>query len=102
MVYLGLDSRERGRVGFAETYNDTLGFAISVLSQILMLIPTALVPHLDFDPLPSDISLERIVIEDRGNVLHHELIGGVAEEEISLPDAGVPDDHYIHGGLELL
>ena len=43
-----------------------------------MLISAALIPYLNLDALPPDISFEGIVIEDCWNVLHYELVGSVA------------------------
>jgi len=73
-----LHSGEGDCVCFAEADNYALSLAVSEFPKVLMLIAAALIPYLNLDALPPDISFEGIVIEDGWDVLHYELVGSVA------------------------
>ena len=60
-----------------------------------MFIAAALVPYFNFDTLPADLGLNRIMIEHSRYMFHHELISGVTEQEVSLPHACVSNHHNI-------
>jgi hypothetical protein len=60
-----------------------------------MFLAAALVPDLQFYPLASDLSLERVVIEHSRHVLHVELVRGVAQQQVCLSHARVTHQHNI-------
>jgi hypothetical protein len=60
-----------------------------------MFLAAALVPDLQFYPLASDLSFERVVIEDGRHVLHVELVRGVAQQQVCLAHARVTHQHNI-------
>ena len=78
IYYLGLHSGECLWVCFTEAYNYALSLAISELPKVLMFVTATLIPDLDPYTLTPDISLEGIMIEHGWDVLHNELIRGVA------------------------
>ena len=60
-----------------------------------MFLAATLVPNLQFYPLASHLSLEWVVIKHCGNVLHVELVSGIAEKKVSLADPSVAHEYYI-------
>ena len=90
--YLGLDVVETRRRNNAEANEEDIGLRVAERTQAVVIFLTRSVPQSQANGLVVDHDARAVVVEDSGDVLAGEGVGGVGDKQTCLADGTVTGD----------